>query len=349
MGSGLNEQDQERRNLFAYAVSRLNPENAMLERNMNGQMAQAQPQPQIPRDVNELIQRKIASTEQSNMPMITQPPEKERVKARNEYEKEIRKYMQEREKLIKNQEERARILRQSQGFHGMDLSPLAALVDSETGSNLQRGYSAPMSQDQRNMLANKLQQQAGVGYGALANNEVQMAQMASTEEKRIRDEILRNRLISLKQNKPQKLSGEMAKRKDLVEGALIAIDDMSSNLEGVDSMANFSGVGSNKFTVAKDMFVENLGRMQSGGAINKEELKTFKQFAPKMTDNPEMRRYKLKKAKQLMQRRLMNISGGGTISPITQKDFTEEATGETQSVDSNYDALLAEARKRNLK
>lgn len=161
---------------------------------------------------------KIKSAEPgSSLPMQTPIPQKAISAEEKDYEKKIREFMKNREAIIKNGEDRARILRQSQGFKGMDLSPLAALVDSETGSNLQQGYQRPLTPEQRDQMARQYDQEAQQGYGALANNELQMAQLKAQEEARRQDTALKNKLLGLGGYKPQdiqRMRQDLAKSED---------------------------------------------------------------------------------------------------------------------------------------
>lgn len=316
-GDGGLDRDQLRRELYAANVARLNPAANDIERTMNtyAMMNGGSPvEAPVPSDLNERIKREIASRETTDMPMITPTPEREQVKARNDYEKRIRQFMTDREKLIKNAEERARILRQSQGFEGLDLSPLAALVDSETGSNLQRGYNAPMSQAERNMLADRLQQQAGVGYGALANNEVQMAQLASSEERARQNAELRQKLLNQKQSTANQkpLSGELLKRLEHTTLAKNKAQQLLSVVDRGDTLRrDLPLVGDSDFTRLIRDAAEQFGRMQSGGAINKQEEGRFLDSIFKYGDDREMVKTKIQEYLRDMEMREKLIKSGG--------------------------------------
>ena len=79
--------------------------------------------------------------------------------------------------------------------------------------------------------------------------------------------------ISLEQ-KMAKLSGENRKRFDNIRMGINAINDIQSALDS--GTRKFSLKGDNKFTASRRLFTEAIGRMQSGGAINSEEAKSFK-------------------------------------------------------------------------
>ena len=61
----------------------------------------------------------------------------------------------------------------------------------------------------------------------------------------------------------------------------------------------FSVVGDNDFTHNLDIMAENYGRMQSGGAINKDEEARFKRMAPGIGDSKEMQLKKLKHMEEM--------------------------------------------------
>lgn len=91
------------------------------------------------------------------------------------------------------------------------------------------------------------------------------------------------------------------------------LDNAKLGLTAVQGMADallkgnqntFSLIGDNDFTQQRSLFEEALGRMQSGGAISKEEEMRFKGMAPKATDNLEMQRKKLKFLQSEMSSRL---------------------------------------------
>ncbi len=97
------------------------------------------------------------------------------------------------------------------------------------------------------------------------------------------------------------LNASQQARADNVGAALQAIQDMHAALaEGVDT---FSLIGDNKFTMAKARFKEALGRMQSGGAIQASEERSFLEMAPTMLDKSAIQQTKLNDmAKEILSR-----------------------------------------------
>lgn len=84
-----------------------------------------------------------------------------------------------------------------------------------------------------------------------------------------------------------------------------AVDDMSRALAAGEN--TFSLIGDNNFTQASRLFEEALGRMQSGGAINKEEEARFRQMRPKVSDSAEMQKKKLAQLQKEMGSRLQTL------------------------------------------
>lgn len=88
-----------------------------------------------------------------------------------------------------------------------------------------------------------------------------------------------------------KLGAEGKQRLDNARMGLIAVQGMSDALNMGQN--TFSVWGDNDFTQQRSLFEEALGRMQSGGAISKEEEARFKNMAPTFRDSPEMKAKKL--------------------------------------------------------
>ena len=85
-------------------------------------------------------------------------------------------------------------------------------------------------------------------------------------------------------------------RLDNVQMTIKGIRDMDAALaKGVNT---FSLIGDNDYTTAERSAAEAFGRMQSGGAINKEEEKRFIAMGPKATDSVEQQAAKLKRQQE---------------------------------------------------
>jgi hypothetical protein len=106
-----------------------------------------------------------------------------------------------------------------------------------------------------------------------------------------------------------------AKVKALKATELQRFDSASMGLAAVKGMTDaynkgdntFSLIGDNSFTMASRDFEEALGRMQSGGAIGKEEVARFRAMRPIATDNVDIQKAKLAKLYQEMASRVSNL------------------------------------------
>lgn len=114
----------------------------------------------------------------------------------------------------------------------------------------------------------------------------------------------KNEPLSIDQ-KIAKMGGEQRKRFDNIRMGKMALDDMSKALSR--GISTFSLIGDNDYTVAASQWEEAIGRMQSGGAINKEEAARFRKMVPTAVDGRQVQVKKLNKMKQEMERRLSSF------------------------------------------
>lgn len=104
----------------------------------------------------------------------------------------------------------------------------------------------------------------------------------------------------------EKLGIEGKARVDNAKLGLTAVQGMADSLLALDQKT-FSMWGDNDFTQQRTLFEEALGRMQSGGAITKEEENRFKNMAPNFRDTPDIQRKKLKQLQGEMASRLNTL------------------------------------------
>jgi hypothetical protein len=125
---------------------------------------------------------------------------------------------------------------------------------------------------------------------------------------------------------PQNLSGEEKKRFDSVKMGYKAVEDMEKALQSGEW--TFSLVGDNKYTIGARNWSEAIDRLQSGGAINKEEEARFRAMAPTLWDSAEMQKYKINKMREEMTSRLgtfgyqpgdVGLNNKYNIAPGTEK------------------------------
>lgn len=103
----------------------------------------------------------------------------------------------------------------------------------------------------------------------------------------------------------QKLGAEGKQRLDNARMGLVAVQGMNDALNMGQN--TFSVWGDNDFTQQRALFEEALGRMQSGGAISKEEEARFKNMAPTFRDTPEMKQKKLANIQSEMLSRIQTL------------------------------------------
>jgi hypothetical protein len=105
---------------------------------------------------------------------------------------------------------------------------------------------------------------------------------------------------------PSIKGAEEKKRFDLITMGYNGVNEMTKALQ--DGDWTISVIGDNNYTQALRNTAEAFGRLQSGGAINKEEEARFVAMAPKMFDSPEM---KAKKLNDMKNEYLRRASGFG--------------------------------------
>jgi hypothetical protein len=93
---------------------------------------------------------------------------------------------------------------------------------------------------------------------------------------------------------------------------------MAAALEAGDWTVN--PIGDNNYTLARTNYVEAIGRMQSGGAINNDEAEKFRSLAPGPMDSSEMQQTKLKEAYTEMALRMKNLG-------FTPEEMAAERSG----------------------
>jgi hypothetical protein len=116
---------------------------------------------------------------------------------------------------------------------------------------------------------------------------------------------LKEKEIGLKGSEKKKLNGEEQKVVAYASANLKAIQEMRRALAQGDN--TFSMVGDNNFTEAARRAAENFGRLQSGGAINKDEEARFMDMLPKATDSKEMQQQKLANIEAEMNARIKGL------------------------------------------
>lgn len=181
-----------------------------------------------------------------------------------------------------------------------------AVSDLENQSKIRKFQNEKDPSSQESLLAQRLAKQMDPkgNYEGISAQQIndrlpsvqKIYEIQSKKEEKAEDRAFKSQLIGMKSaesaGKAKELSGDKMKRADDATFALSAIKDMTKALSAGDN--TFSLIGDNNFTEARNRFVEGFGRLESGGAINSDEVKNFKQMIPTKTDSSEMQRKKLK-------------------------------------------------------
>lgn len=161
-------------------------------------------------------------------------------------------------------------------------------------------------------------------------------------DKIILEENLKNQKKSDPQARMQALGSGDKARFDNALMVAKALDAMGTALDNGDS--TFSTVGDNDYTNAERKAAEAFGRMQSGGAINKEEEKRFLEMLPRATDSAEMQRKKILQQREEMISRLKTLGFSPQDIGYAPKEFTYGANDdEIKDILANREADKAPA------
>lgn len=108
------------------------------------------------------------------------------------------------------------------------------------------------------------------------------------------------------EEKIKSLNSSDKQRLDNIKLSLTSLEDMNEAL--INQKQNtYSLIGDNDYTSANRLLSEAVGRMQSGGAIGKEEAATFLKMAPTKFDSPDIQKKKIDKMKMVMESRLQTL------------------------------------------
>ena len=126
---------------------------------------------------------------------------------------------------------------------------------------------------------------------------------------------LRKEVNPSHEDKISSLKGDDRKRYDSIREARAAMRDMADALS--KGTSPYSLVGDNPYTLAQRKWAEELGRMQSGGVINKEENVVFKGFAPGGLDDDKIKQKKIADADAMLRARMVSLG----FKPEDIEDF----------------------------
>lgn len=183
------------------------------------------------------------------------------------------------------------------------------LVES-TMPNIAKSYGPKWSmvteEDGKNIL----------NFGSMRENIDARKQQAQILMGQKKDELARK---NAPEERIKNLSGTDKARYDNALMTLKGIDDMGTALD--NGQNTFSTIGDNDYTAAARRATEAYGRMQSGGAINKEEEKRFEKTLPGTTDSKEMQRKKLITQRDEMVSRLKTLGFTPEEAGYQPRDF----------------------------
>jgi hypothetical protein len=209
---------------------------------------------------------------------------------------EMAKFYQAQEGVDINKSQESRAAQE----HGQKQEAFAAsgLKDSPSAI-VARNMLMKLSPDQQEQLA-KMSERDLAGASQLVKDVYSLnnqrleaaARLGETQSQNRFNQANANRSFEF-QTDPMK-SVEGKKRYDLAAQYLKAVGDMKTALAG--DVNTFSVIGDNPYTEASRRAAEYFGRLQSGGAINKEEEKKFNKMAPGFTDSSDIQQLKLKNA-----------------------------------------------------
>lgn len=136
-----------------------------------------------------------------------------------------------------------------------------------------------------------------------------------------------------KNNPNEKLKALSSTDKARYDNALMvakSIDEMGTALD--NGQNTFSVVGDNDYTAAELKAAEAYGRMQSGGAINKDEEKRFLKMLPRSADTADIQRKKLLDQRNEMISRLKTLGFTPEEIGYSPKEFKYGATDSGKTV-----------------
>lgn len=151
-------------------------------------------------------------------------------------------------------------------------------------------------------------------------------------------------LESTKKNTAAGLNSSDKQRYDNINMAIKGIDGMSSALTNGDN--TFTLWGDNDFTANRNRAVEAIGRMQSGGAIGKEEQVRFEKMLPTAFDDAEMQQSKLQAIKDEMNSRFETMGLGAQAQPAKKIRMTDGKGGFFDVPENEYGEAIASGLNR---
>lgn len=210
----------------------------------------------------------------------------------------------------------------------MNLAPLMALADSETGSRLSQGYNAPMTQEQEMMLKQKLDQQMMSGSSGIMNSKLNLYNSTKVKtdnwkEKadythRLKKEIAGMKKAGTYKDSEHKASTFASRMKYAEENIASLVKDgfdpasfsgrFQNNLPGF--MEGVKGDKAKQFQQAARDFIAATLREESGAAISEKEYEDGrKRYFPALGDGENVLAQK-RESRRIILEGFKNEAGG---------------------------------------
>jgi hypothetical protein len=272
---------------------------------MSGQEIPLMMQGVLGQDGNPLPEAPAPAMSMASMPSLPAAPDKYEELMKRLEGRTLQGINDQRESIKKLREYQDKIRnKESQ----VDLSPLMRLADQWSGSKLSAGYQAPETADERQARLMGIEQQIAGQSSKITDDELGLLKT------QMMGEMYRNKADAAAQKGTSlnDLSGESKKMVGLANEGINAVTGMEQAMaNGVGpSRVNPSSpligsfVSDNAFTSNQRIAAEMFGRLQSGGAINKEEEDRFIAMGPRPGDDTQMAMQKLAAQKAALQDRL---------------------------------------------
>jgi hypothetical protein len=134
-------------------------------------------------------------------------------------------------------------------------------------------------------------------------------------------------LLKSKQDASKPMSPDAAKTFAIAKFGVKALDNMDKLLQtnnykvgtGTIIAKAFQGEESQKFNLYKNDLQDMVGRLRSGGAINEEEVKSFKKLLPDVYDKPEVVKEKILRTKEYLSEIGQRITGDNSVNTTNEK------------------------------
>jgi hypothetical protein len=241
---------------------------------------------------------------------------------------------------------------------GQNIAPTLGLVDHLTGSNF--AAQAPKVESTKDKLMQMLQLRQGDQAQKLGGLKALASMQGAAEDKALQRQFqekmygLQLMKASAKANKdagPRKLGAEDVKAVNSIDSILGHLPALQSALEQGHSLQygiTSSIMGDNPATAAHRQILEDLGRLQSGGAISGDEVGNFTKLISQVMDNKEIRSAKIKDMFETMKKKrsgyIMGPSLDYTGPGLTEQDSSparapSTGTSSFSHTGSNYDSM----------